>query len=180
MPKIFWPDGEWKDDRLQSEPYAAENLFSSLVALTLLLNFQTFVYLHSSMSKHFSQDARLSEVTGLIFTTFYLSIPFFKSSILLYMTEYLSSKSLAALCFHASSTGMPYPHSAPTPFLTEASSLFLHTACVSILLSLFFLSSSQESYQEVSSLLCFCSLPVKSQALPIGVSYRSEARNIEL
>lgn len=64
------------------------------MALTLLLNRPFPNICLPSYSNFISRDARLSEVTGLIFT-FYLSILFFKSSILLYIPAYLfSSQSL--------------------------------------------------------------------------------------
>ena len=69
---IFWPDDEWKDDWRQSEPHAAENLLFSLGVLTLLLNrpFPNFCLSSFSNFKTLSREARLSEVIGLVFTTF--------------------------------------------------------------------------------------------------------------
>lgn len=122
-----------KNDWLQSQPYAAENLLPSLVALTLLLNrlFPNIAFLHSSISIHVSMDAILSDDTGLIFTTFYLS--FFFSIPPPYRTSQNSSFLVKALscsllsCFHYR---IVLPHSPLMPFLTEASSLFLHTTYI--------------------------------------------------
>lgn len=93
--------------------------------------FQTFAFLHSSITKHVSTDAILSEVTGPILTTFYLSF-FFSNP-----PSYCPSHSISFLvkafgcslfsCFHHRNVLL---HSPLTPFLTEASSLFFHTAYI--------------------------------------------------
>lgn len=63
-------------------------------------HFQTLVYVHPPISKHFSRAAKLAEGTGLTLTVFYLSTLslLFKSSISPCIPEHLfSSQSLCLL-----------------------------------------------------------------------------------
>lgn len=93
--------------------------------------FQTFAFLHSSISKHVSMDAVLSEETGLILLHFIY--PYFFSIPPPCCTSQNNSSLVKVLscsllsCFHQRNV---LPHSPLTPFLTEAFSLFLHTAYI--------------------------------------------------
>lgn len=91
--------------------------------------FQTFAFLHSSISKHVSMDAVLSAESGLILLHFIY--PYFFSILPRYCTSQNRSFLVRALScsllsfFHHRNV---LPHPPLMLFLTEPSSLFLHTA----------------------------------------------------
>lgn len=121
--------------------------------------FQTFAFLHSSISKHVSMDAIVSEVTGLIFTFdvsifFLIPPPYCASQNSSFLVKAFRSSLLS--CFHHRNVSS---HSPLTPFLTEA-------FCFSILLTYFlisltFLIQFSRVLPSVSFLITCWSLSVK-------------------
>lgn len=139
---IFWPDGEWKDNWLQWEPYAAENLLPSLVTLTLLLNrlFPNICFFSFFNNKTFQLMLYYPNWLGRFWSHFIY--PYFFSNPPSYCTSQNTSflvKAFGCSLFSCSHHRNVLPHSPLMSFLTEASSLFLHTAYI---LSYFSHSSS--------------------------------------
>lgn len=105
-------------------------------------HFRTFVYLQSPISKRFFKGWYIIWSDWAKFYILFIH-PFFSHSTsqnISSLVKAFGCSLLSCLC-HMDAWDWP-----SMPFLTEVSSLFLHTAYLSIFLSLYFLSSSQKSY----------------------------------